>query len=170
MNAQIMKDYQSFFDSKPAFNALVEHWAKARIDIPMQVVARFDDAAKQLITLGSLLQGLYIAAFTFGDLKHQIPVWLLWLLFIPLIALIFCAAQAICIVPLKKEAFDTYNLFRSNSGLSDETLTSAVDSWCQTIDGIADQKHKWLKGAKFFLIINSAATLGLLLTLMYMRK
>src|SRR5687767_8426503 len=115
-----------FFETRRTFDAVVDHWAKSRLDVPLQVVARFDDAAKQLITIGSLLQALYIAAFTFGNLKQQVPVWLLASLFIPLVLLIAFAAQAICVVPVKKEAFETYSLFKA-SGLSDEELTKAMD-------------------------------------------
>jgi hypothetical protein len=161
-------DFAAFYESKPTFKTFVEHWAKSRLDVPMQVISRFDDAAKQLITIGSILQGLYIAAFTFGNLKHQVPTWLLCVLFAPLILLIFCAAQAICVVPLKKEAFDTYALFKSEAGLTDEELTSAMHKWCQNIDKIADRKHLWLRFAKYFLVINSAITLLVLLFLMRM--
>jgi len=168
MEEPLVNDFVAFYESKPTFKTVVEHWAKSRLDVPMQVIARFDDAAKQLITIGSILQGLYIAAFTFGNLKHQVPTWLLCVLFAPLILLIFCAAQAICVVPLKKEAFDTYALFKSEVGLTDAELTGAIDKWCQSIDNIADQKHRWLKAAKYFLVINSAITLAVLLALMRM--
>lgn len=161
-------DYPPFFESKATFDAIVGHWAKARIDVPMQTLGRFDDAAKQLITLGSIWQGIYIGIFTFGNLKHQIPVWLLGVAFIPLVLVIIFAAQAICTVPLKKEAFGTYSLFKNSSGLSDEQLTTAVDEWCQAIDGIANEKHKWLNRAKYSLIINSFASLALMIALMWM--
>src|SRR3954447_22792286 len=114
MSTQFIRDYELFFESKKTFDAIVEHWAKARIDIPMQVLGRFDDAAKQLIALGSIWQGLYIGIFTLGNFQQKIPIWALGLLSIPLILVISCAAQAICTVPLKKEAFDTYTLFKSN--------------------------------------------------------
>ena len=122
-----------FFDSQSTFDAVVQQWAKERIAIPMQVIARFDDAAKQLITIGSSLQGLYIAVFTFGGLKGHTPFILLASLSVPLLLLISCAAQAICTVPLKKEAFDTYLLFKAKRNLSDEELTSAFDKWCQSV-------------------------------------
>lgn len=165
---EINSNTTSFFETKRTFDTVIDHWAKSRLDVPMQVIARFDDAAKQLITLGSVLQGLYIAVFAFGNLKQATPLWLIALLFVPLILLIFCAAQAICVVPVKKEAFDTYSLFKSHSELSDEELTSAVDKWCQTIDGYADEKHRWLKAAKVFLVLNSIVSLGFLLSLIRM--
>lgn len=57
------------FSSKQSFEAILQHWAKARIDGPMQVVARFDEAAKQLITVGGLLQGLFFAVVALGGVK-----------------------------------------------------------------------------------------------------
>jgi hypothetical protein len=168
MKVQELKSNTPFFETKRTFDTVIDHWAKSRLDVPMQVIARFDDAAKQLITLGSALQGLYVAVFAFGNLKQEAPFWLMGLLFLPLILLIFCAAQAICVVPVKKEAFDTYSLFKSRSELSDEELTSAVDKWCQTIDGFADAKHRWLKAAKIFLVLNSIVSMGFLLSLMRM--
>lgn len=168
MSAPISQSDLPFFETRRTLDIVVDHWAKSRLDVPMQVISRFDDAAKQLITIGSILQALYIAAFTFGNLKQQVPLWLLALLFIPLILLIACAAQAICVVPVKKEAFETYTLFKSSSELTDEELTMAVDKWCQTIDGFADDKHRWLKAAKFFLVLNSLVSLGVLLGLMSM--
>src|SRR2546423_10476637 len=171
MSVESIQDYQPFFDNGPAFKTIVEHWAKARIDVPMQILARFDDAAKQLITLGSLLQGLYVAVFTFGSIgstKQQVPVWMMLLLFTPLILLILCAAQAICVMPLKKEAFDTYDLFKNGAGISERELTRAVDQWCQSVDGIAEKKLWWLRGAKLFLVINSVTALMLLLKFMRM--
>src|SRR5690349_17017928 len=103
MSSPKPKNLTPFFETKQTFDTVVEHWAKSRLDVPLQVITRFDDAAKQLITIGSVLQALYIAAFTFGNFKQQMPLWLIAGLFIPLILLIFCAAQAICVVPIKKE-------------------------------------------------------------------
>jgi hypothetical protein len=167
MNVQKISN-MPFFETKRTFDAVIDHWAKSRLDVPMQVIARFDDAAKQLIMIGSVLQGLYMAVFGFGNLKQVIPIWLIALLFVPLVLLIFFAAQAICVVPLKKEAFDTYSLFKSRSEISDEDLTLAVNNWCKTIDGFADAKHRWLWWAKLFLVLNSVASMLFLLGLMRM--
>jgi hypothetical protein len=94
------------------FETVLEHWAKARIDGPMQVVARFDEAAKQLITLGGLFQGVFFTVVTFGGVKDPIPLWLLAVFFVPLVVLVICAAKVICTVPTKMEAIDTHALLR----------------------------------------------------------
>lgn len=150
-----------FFESNPTFTNIVEHWGKARIDVPMQLLARFDDAAKQLIILATFLQGVYFSVFTFGNLKQPLHLVILFFLFISLFSIIVCAAKAVCTVPLKKEAFDTYALFKTSSGLSEAELTNAVDLWCKGIDKIADDKHYWLIRAQYFLYANAfIAALG----------
>lgn len=44
--------------------SIIKHWAEARIDGPMQALARYDDAAKHLITIGGFLQGGLIAVYS----------------------------------------------------------------------------------------------------------
>jgi hypothetical protein len=46
------------------FHALLQHWAIARIDTPLDVIARFDEAAKQLIAVGHVM--------TFGQFCYDI--------------------------------------------------------------------------------------------------
>ncbi len=144
------------FETKKTLDAVVEHWAKARIDIPMQLLARFDEAAKQLITLATILQGLYLSIFTFGNFRETNHLIVFALLFATIFALVFCGAQAVCTVPIKKEAFGTYILFRKNEGLSDEELTGALHEWCVNMDDIADKKHVWLTRAKWILVAHGA--------------
>jgi hypothetical protein len=112
MSASIAPGTPERFTSKAAFETILEHWAKARIDGPMQVVARFDEAAEQLITLGGIFQGVSFTVVTFGGVKDRVPLWLLAVFFVPPVALVICAAKVICTVPTKMEAIDTYALLR----------------------------------------------------------
>ena len=43
------------FVSRASFEAIIEHWSKSRIDSAVAAIARYDEAAKQLITLGGVL-------------------------------------------------------------------------------------------------------------------
>ena len=161
------------FESKQSFEAILQHWAKARIDGPMQVIARFDEAAKQLIATGGLLQGLFFAVVALGEWKSSFPLQLLivGVFFLPLLALVFCAAKVICTVPLKMEAIDTYKLMKRASdpaGVSDQELTDAVQRWCSTVDNIALVKHRWLFRANLLFLASSLLTLILLLGLVLM--
>ena len=155
------------FASENTFEIAVQQWAKSRIDSPMQIISRFDDAGKQLITIGSTLQGLYVAVFTLGKAQHEVPVAWLAALSVSLGLVVFCAAQAICTVPLKMEAIGTYRLFKNRPNLADSELTDAIEKWCRDVDAIAARKHKWLVCAKYLLFINSAASLLLLLNVMH---
>jgi len=155
------------FASKQSFDAVVQHWAKARIDGPMQVIARFDDAAKQLIATGGLLQGLFFAVVALGKWKNDFPfsMWFVVAFFLPLLAMVFCAAKVICTVPLKMEAIDTYLLMQragSPSGVNGEELTDAMRRWCFTVDRIALVKHRWLLAANLLFLASSVLTLSLL--------
>lgn len=164
---------RGLFQSRPSFEAVVQHWAKARIDGPMQVIARFDEAAKQLIATGGLLQGLFFAVVALGKWKDDLlfPLWIVGIFFLPLLAMVFCAAKVICTVPLKMEAIDTYLLMRrasDPSGVSDEDLTDAMRRWCFTVDRVALAKHRWLFAANVLFLVSSLLTLALLLGLGFM--
>src|SRR5260370_19368841 len=65
-----------------------DHWRQIWNDAPAQAITRIEEAAKQIITITATLQGFYVAAFVFGNLRTQIatlhssvPNWLFLLLF-----------------------------------------------------------------------------------------
>ena len=77
------------------FDSLLKDWGKARLDGPVRLIVGFDDAARQLIAVGAIIQASYVAAFGFGNLRSAMPPWGVVLLFAPLILMIFCAARII---------------------------------------------------------------------------
>lgn len=157
------------FSSKETFESVLQHWAVARIDGPMKVTERFDEAAKQLIVVGGLMQGLFFAVVALKNPGSQAPLWIVSLFFLPLIALVFCAAKVICIVPLKMEAINTYTLMRrAMDGVPDRELTAAVEEWCREIDRIAKEKHAWLFKANMLFLLSSVLAVGVLLPLIAM--
>lgn len=153
------------FDTTKSFETIVEHWAKARIDVPTQLAIRFDDAAKQLITVGGILQGLYLAAFTFGAFKDKVSVLVFLPLFVPLISLIFCAAKVICAIPLRMEAYETYKLFQGGPEISitQENIGAAMVKWCEAIEDLVEQKRKWLHRANISFFLGSVLALVMLI-------
>jgi hypothetical protein len=168
-----MPGHPSPFESKPSFEAVLQHWAKARIDGPMQVIARFDDAAKQLIATGAVLQGLFFAVVALGKWRSEFPfpLWVIIVFFLPLLAYIFCAARVICTVPLQMEAMATYALLQrvgEPGGVDSGELGGAMQTWCKTIDRIALVKHRWLFAANVLFLASSATTLIMLLSLALM--
>src|SRR5215213_4520283 len=157
-------DSQSFnFKSQHCFETILEHWAKARIDTPLQILARFDEAAKQLITIGGTLQGLLIAVFAFTTLQPRLSREAIFLVVFLLVAFIFCAARVICTLPPRMEAMGAYKLFRNiaEPGASDAELTDAIHKWCVDVENLAKKKHRWLTAANVLFIISFAVTLFL---------
>jgi len=79
-----------------------EHWRQVWNETPVQVIARIEDAAKQLIAVTSALQVLYAAIFAFSSIRTQVtsvqwwlPGWLLLLLFCtPLVCWLVSLAYA----------------------------------------------------------------------------
>ena len=143
------------------FQALLQHWAIARIDTPLDVIARFDEAAKQLIVVGGIIQAAYVTGFAFG--KLALPWWEIVPLFVPLISMIFCAAKVICLVPEKTHAFSTYELFKQmRSSIEEAEVDSAMDEWCKDIDSLAKKKRLWLHAANLSFVFAFAITLGIL--------
>jgi hypothetical protein len=144
------------------FRALLQHWAIARIDTPLDVIARFDEAAKQLIAVGGIIQAAYVAGFAFGGLKGALPTWGIVSLFAPLILMIFCAAKVICLVPKELQAFSTYELFKQmRSGIEEAKVDSAMNEWCKDIDSLAKKKRLWLHAANLSFVFAFAITLGI---------
>jgi hypothetical protein len=144
--------------------AFVQHWAKTRIDQPQQVMSRHDEAAKQLIAVSAFLQGAYLAVFTFGDLKGRVPTALLVPMFIPLLAVVVCAATVICAVPTDMNVHRALTLLRraGTSSTCSGDVDAAIKSWCDDIDLIANKKARWLHRGNLALIFASMVTIGLL--------
>lgn|GEM_PF-6893678 len=93
-------------------NSIIEHWAKARIDGPMQALARYDDAAKHLITIGGFLQGGLIAVYSVLDRQGRLfanPWQIAFVISfeISLIVFISLAAWA-CSLRCRPKRFPTY--------------------------------------------------------------
>ena len=172
LGQRLPSDAASLVQSKASFEAVLQHWAKARIDGPLQVVARFDEAAKQLIATGGLLQGLFFAVVAIGNWKSAFPfpLWVVPLFFLPLLALIFCAAKVICTVPLQMEAIGTYLLMQriGAEGAPESDVADALQRWCKTIDRTALVKHRWLFAANILFLVSSSTTLLMLLGLALM--
>lgn len=47
--------------TQAALRSIVEHWAKARIETPLQVTSRLDESAKYILAVAGILQGILIA-------------------------------------------------------------------------------------------------------------
>lgn len=145
------------------FDALIQHWGKARLDTPLNLIGRLDDAARQLISAGAIIQASYVAAFGFGNLKATVPTWGVALLFAPLILMIYCAATVICRMPEHLEAHPTFELFKQmSSGIDGAKLDGQMKEWCEDIEKLTRTKRWWLHAANLSFILASAVTFGVL--------
>ena len=154
---QVLIDSLPVYKSPDSFQVLLQHWAKARIDTPLQLVARFDDAAKQLIAIGGTFQGLMIAVFAFSGAAPRIPTWGILVVVGLLLLFIFCAARVICTLPPELEAMGAYRLFKKvgMSGVPDDELQEAVHDWCKDIRELIQKKHWWLRNANLLFLLSS---------------
>jgi hypothetical protein len=131
---------------------VIEHWAKARIDSPIQLIARLDDAAKQVITVTGLLQGALIAVAKVHD-KPLTP-YALGASTALLLALL-CAAVVICLPPHDMWAHQLYRDLKC--ARDDLTLQQQLDGrfkeWCTQIGNAAKQKRVVLTVAIILLTV-----------------
>lgn len=147
--------------SPESLEGVVQHWAKTRIDGPLDAMARFDEAARQLIIIGGVMQTVVFAVLGLSEMKARIPVALVPIALFPLLLLVIFAAKVICTVPMKMEAIDTYLLalkLGDAPGLPEHELTDAVRRWCLQVDDIIRRKHRWLLCANIAFWITSAST------------
>lgn len=139
-----------------------EYWRGVINAAPVEALARVEEAAKQLIGLTSILQGLFFAIFAFSDVRKQIvgihiPVLILlaWLIFFLPIILWFisllCAAQVF--IPK----------VRSDTDLDDR----GEQAWRRLRDAyesVVTEKLQWLRRSHLALIFSFGAVLLLLVT------
>lgn len=158
-------------DSQQNFRDLIEHWAKARIDGPMQAVARYDDAAKQLVTTGGLMQGVLVAAFSLvgkqdGHAFHIKGWW--WapvgLFLTSLLAFFFCAMK-VCWPQPRTNASDVYaflkNAMDGKAGFGH--LDGMMYGWCGEVEEIHRTKRRWLLGQSICFTLCSVLIITLIL-------
>jgi len=130
-------------DLSGEFDALFAYWAKARIDDPKDVAQRHDDAAKQLIAVGGVLQAGYLAVFAFA--KDRAALWLLLPVLVPLLSVIFCSARVLCQVQSRINAYDTFHLLTGRRDYSHmQRVDAALKKWCEGIEDLAERKRLWL--------------------------
>jgi hypothetical protein len=59
-------------DEKKLLDDTAEHWRKMWNEAPVQAFTRVEEAAKQMITVTTGLQGLYITIFAFSNIRAQV--------------------------------------------------------------------------------------------------
>jgi hypothetical protein len=141
----------AFCDKETAFNQLIQYWGKARIDAPLQLVARYDEAGKQLVTIGTALQTLFTALFFTGHLRSVIAATPAILISGSLGLVILLAGLAVCWVHVDTEVLSTFALFKQPD-LNDAAIWNALSAWCEQLGDTVKAKRRFLILAKVFLI------------------
>lgn len=142
------------------------YWRQVGNESAAQAITRIEEAAKQLIGLNAILQGIYFAVFAFSDLRKQVvgihglvPGSLLLLFFfLPILCWLislYCATRVF--VPQE----------RSGVNLND----TSVDAWQNieaTYEKTSDKKLKWLHRSHYWLIGSFAVVFVVLTSLAFL--
>ena len=118
-------------------------WLETARGAAKESISALEEAAKQLIGITSLLQAIYFAAISFGELKKSLVVegvvdWLLVFLFVlPIVLWLFSLGFAVRVFKPK-----TY-----------KTNLSSPDLARQMYGEIVSYKHEQLQRAHFFLVL-----------------
>lgn len=151
------------------FNSLIEHWAEARIDGPMQALARYDDAAKHLITIGGFLQGGLIAVYSVLEKQGRLfqSRWQIGVVVafeLSLIGFISLAALACSLQP-EMQAKKISSLLKNalRQCLTEADLTGEVEAWCWDIESKIKGKTRLMLAAKVLYVLSIVVMPGLLL-------
>lgn len=154
----------------PCYQTLVEHWAKARIDGPVQAVARYDDAAKQLITIGGFLQAGIIAAYAaLGERPgFSMTGWQVGVLVAFEATLLFFVSASAWVCNLQPE-LKVKPVSKLLSELikcpdKDKIINEAMCQWCGEFTESVERKQRWMLAAKISFVA-CCLTIALLLLL-----
>lgn len=125
------------------FDSVVEHWAKARIDTPLQMTGRLDEIARQIIAIAGVLQGLII---TLAKVEEGRPGFLMvvfsGLASVCFIAAISLSARAIHHQSNQLQAGPVFQMLRNaDSGAVLEDLNRQIACWCSDAENIARAKR-----------------------------
>ena len=128
--------------NKVCLNSFKKHWAEAQIDGPMQTIARYDDVAKLLITIGGFLIAVLANGYS-AMLRDRATIdttrvkatsyWVFGLML-----LFFVAAALVCYFQPRMRAFEIMNR------RDDEDLTEEIKGWCANLRRVLIVKRSLL--------------------------
>ena len=164
------------------YAAIVEHWAKARIEGPLQAVSHYDDSAKLLVTLGGLFPAILVAAFSAFTQPTQTPLgvalrrpstalfgaFLVFFLAFVGCLVMACARQMKVSIKMKSraetDACEVYLLLKqaAEGNLRPGDITEAVKLWSERLDQLIRYKQRWVQLACVCLTISSTCMMVLL--------
>jgi len=144
--------------------SFLEHWGKARIDGPMLAIARYDDVAKLLITIGGLLQAVLAVGYSFM-LKDMNPSMntgrLRTISIVAFVSLLISFGLAVWACWPQPKIWAASVLLDGDP----KNLKCYVETWCKDIEDVMKRKKKRIHAAVICFIFSSLAMIGLLLNL-----
>lgn len=141
-----------------------QHWAEAQIDGPMQTIARYDELAKLLITIGGFLLAVLAAAYSYmgkgsgaaiAPRTKAISVVVFIFMF-----LFFVCTAAVCLPQPMRLAGKILDL------KDDEGLKCDIRVWCYDIEKVIWKKRVLLGLAILFFVISFLVMAFFLLNLL----
>jgi hypothetical protein len=152
-------------ENQVCLSSFKAHWAKAQIDGPMQSIARYDDVAKLLITIGGFVLAVLANSYSvmLGDLRGKIDALQARStskLVFGGILIFFVSAAAVCIFQPKMRAREILQ-----TG-GDEVLKCHIEDWCTNIGRIILIKKLLLGIATVSFIVSFLVLMSLLLSLL----
>lgn len=170
----ILQDQETLIDGPSArvFDSLVEHWAKSRIDAPLQMIARLDDVARHVIVVAGVLEGLMVAVFKL-DQGGRLPYPGISIAAgVFLLAAVLLAVVTLFQQPKYSKISEVYDLLRGNDRASPDVLKgldTQVTDWCRKLSAAAKRKHVFT-GASLVALTAGIALIVLCFALNMERK
>jgi hypothetical protein len=129
------------------------HWAEAQIDGPMQMVARFDDVSKLLITIGGFVLGGLATMLREAHLTKTGPIIAILLL----ISLFFLFAVLVCYYQPAMRAKEIL------TARNDNDLEGLIGSWCDDLQRVIRKKRVLLYASVACFVLSILTIVGLVL-------
>lgn len=141
-------------------DARANHWREVANEAPVQAIARIEDAAKQIIGITGILQGLYFAVYSFGEVGAQIGVLdslvlRLCVLLIFLLPILFWLISLYCAT----QVFVPRTMPKTNLN---DISAGAWQNVQKSYEDAQDYKLKWLRLSHRWLISSFAVVILLL--------
>jgi len=155
--------------NQQCLNSIIEHWAESRIDGPMEALARYDDAAKYMITIGGFLQTALIAVYTALDKQgllfhNKWQIALVVIFELSLVGFVTLSALACSVQPeMGAKNISSLLIQALKQCLSETELVNQVVGWCREIETKINRKERLMKGAKALYVLSIISMPGLLL-------
>jgi hypothetical protein len=137
------------------------HWAEAQIDGPMQAVARYDDLAKLLITIGGFVLALIAGGYSTmlkgsGDAMNKSHAMSTTVMILGSMLAFFLSAAMVCVWQPKPRALQIMD------AKDDEALTREIKEWCGNIGRVILWKKICLGFTTFFFVLSFLVMMWLL--------